>query len=333
MVKLNQGFSGTQLLCTSSDLFVIDLYSISLVSRVCAGKGNASVDLRHIQNRQLSIPEMTIAIEKELEATMKFEDAALTWHGDDKNVGFKTQIERLGVIAEAFIEGEVPTSPSIQAVIAQNCESEEGRVSLISTHEQLLDGQTYNGCINPASEKYREQIMDMGLKVGKYMAERGVLGHFSVDFLANQSQDGSWELNAVEVNLRQGGTTHPHAALALLCGGCICSSDGLFRTNDGEVRTYIATDTYVHPNLKGLNESQVIDAIECRTNALANKIRWSKGLGIGVVFHLFRFIEKYGRIGFTSIGRNREEAQTLYDTTLQFLENVGNRTSVQTNNN
>lgn len=42
--------------------------------------------------------------------TVKFEDQNLTWFDTDNNVGFKTQIERLGVIAESFIEGEIPVS-------------------------------------------------------------------------------------------------------------------------------------------------------------------------------------------------------------------------------
>ncbi|KAL3798711.1 hypothetical protein HJC23_004462 [Cyclotella cryptica] len=300
VVKLNQGFSG---------------------------KGNASVDLRKIQSSTLPIPEMAMQIERELE-TMKFEDKSMTWNGDGNRVGYKTQIERLGVIAESFIEGEVPTSPSVQAVIEPNCETVGGRVSLISTHEQLLDGQVYCGCINPASDKYREKIMEMGLKVGKKLAARGVVGHFSVDFLANQTRDGSWNVNALEINLRQGGTTHPHATMALLCGGCICS-DGLFRTNDGEVRTYIATDTHCNPKLKGCSESQLVDAIENKTNSLANTIRWNKDDGVGVVFHLFKFVERHGRIGFTAIGRNEEEAKQLYEAAVRFLDAFGDTTNIE----
>lgn len=104
-----------------------------------------------------------------------------------------------------------------------------------------LDGQVYLGCINPAGEAYRKQIMEYGLKVGRYLASRGVIGHFSCDFIATKLAGGSYDLNAIEINLRQGGTTHPEATMALLCGGCVCS-DGVFRTNDNEERCYIATD-------------------------------------------------------------------------------------------
>jgi hypothetical protein len=291
MIKLNQGFSG---------------------------KGNASIDLQSIQSKVLPVSEIAALIETEL-PKMKLEDQNLTWYDTDKHVGFKSQIERLGVIAESFITGEFPSSPSVQAVI----EPKDGRVSVISTHEQLLDGQVYSGCINPASDKYRAKIMDAGLAVGRFLATRGVVGHFSVDFMANQNEDGSWDVHAVEVNLRQGGTTHPHSMMALLCGGSICS-DGLFRTNDGSVRTYIATDTHFNSKLKGYNEERLVEAIECKTDAFANRIRWNKANGVGVTFHLFKFI-KIGRIGFTAIGRTKEEAQSLFDATVEFLEDLGDK--------
>lgn len=294
IVKLNQGFSG---------------------------KGNASIDLQHVQRRfsgckvgdneaALLIAEQ---IEKDFATNLKCEDPKMTWYDTAEQVGFQTQIKRLGVIAEVFIKGEVPTSPSIQAVIEAN------DVSLIANHEQVLAGQVYSGCRNPCNPAYRASIMEAGLKVGKFLAAHGVQGHFSVDFLAcKQPKSGSWDVYAVEVNLRQGGTTHPQATMALLCGGSICS-DGLFRTNDGKFRCYVATDTQYSENLKGCTEKGFISALECSSNPAAHKIRWNKADRIGVVFHLFKFISS-GRIGFTAIGRSVEEANTLFNDTVRFLD-------------
>ena len=298
MVKLNQGFSG---------------------------KGNASIDLTRFQdcsnfssthNTEEDVLHLASFIDKEFVLGLRYEDPKMTWLGDEEHNGFQTQIERLGVIAEAFIEGEVPSSPSIQAIIEPaSLGGKRGRrVSIVSTHEQLLDGQVYNGCINPASEQYRSEIMEMGLKVGKYLANRGVVGHFSCDFLATQKPNGGHNLYAVEINLRTGGTTHPEATLALLVGGCI-ASDGIFHTNDNEERTYIATDCH---SIKPCSENILIRAIECNTNPLARKIRWNKTERVGVVFHLFKFASR-GRIGFTAIGRDKEESQQLFDTTKDFL--------------
>ncbi|KAL7544129.1 hypothetical protein ACHAWF_007516 [Thalassiosira exigua] len=304
MVKLNQGFSG---------------------------KGNAYLNLQRLQDSHISlgqnvendILDMATSIEKQFQ-WMKFEDSLMTWYGDEQNVGFRTQIERLGVIAETFIEGEIPTSPSVQAVIEPNDgQKPGGRVSIVSTHEQLLNGQVYEGCINPASEEYRAQIMKFGLKVGNFLSAHGVVGHFSCDFLATKKHDGSYDLNAIEVNLRQGGTTHPQATMALLCGGCICS-DGVFRTNANEVRTYIATDCH---SFQPRSEGHLVDAIESKTDPLASKIRWQKDKQIGVVFHLFKFAPK-GRIGFTAIGRNLPESRLLFGTTKEFLSQMSHQRRV-----
>ncbi len=296
IVKLNQGFSG---------------------------KGNASIDLQDIQRRfagcKAGDNEATLRIakqiEKELATNLKYEDPKMTWLDTPELVGFQTQIQRLGVIAEVFIEGEVPTSPSIQAVVEAN------DVCIVSTHEQILAGQVYKGCINPCNAAYRASMMEAGLKVGKFLAAHGVRGHFSVDFLAcKQPKSGSWDIYAVEVNLRQGGTTHPQATMALLCGGSICS-DGLFRTNDGELRCYVATDCHYSEKLKGCSEMRFIDALECPSsnNSAARKIRWNKADRVGVVFHLFKFIST-GRIGFTAIARSVEESQTLFNDTVKFLD-------------
>lgn len=298
VVKLNQGFSG---------------------------KGNASIDLTRLQeefassqNAEEDVLHLAAKIENEFGSALKFEDNAMTWKGDREHPGFQTQIERLGVIAEAFIEGEVPTSPSFQAVIEPgHYDGAGGTVSIVSTHEQLLQGQVYMGCINPCSENYRGAVMQLGLKVGQYLAARGVVGHFSCDFLATQAPDHTWILNAIEINLRQGGTTHPHAAMSLLCGGCI-STDGVFRTNDNEARTYIATD---NQSMKPCSESRLIDAIESSTNPLARQIRWNSEERVGVVFHLFKFCT-LGRIGFTAIGRSAKESQILFDKTKEFLSQL-----------
>jgi hypothetical protein len=293
IVKLNQGFSG---------------------------KGNASIDLQHIQNRFAGAKvdnnvtlQMAEQIEEELASNLKFEDPKMTWLDSPEQVGFRTQIERLGVIAEVFIDGEVPTSPSIQAVVEGN------DVCIISTHEQVLAGQVYQGCINPCNSAYRAAMMDAGLKVGKFLAAHGVCGHFSVDFLACQKPNSrSWQVYAVEVNLRQGGTTHPQATMAVLCGGSICS-DGLFRTSDDEVRCYVATDCHYSEKLKGCSGKSLIEALDSTQNLAATKIRWNKAQRIGVVFHLFKFMPT-GRIGFTAIGRSVEESQQLFDDAINFLD-------------
>ena len=306
MVKLNQGFSGM---------------------------GNASLNLQavqnksydHIQDSSARILAMADDIEAVFPSNLKYECPSMSWDGCDEHIGFKSQIAKLGVIAEAFLDGEVPTSPSFQAVVEPDSRVDGGHsVRMLSTHEQLLDGQIYEGCINPCSSRYRTRVVEYGKRVGEQLEVNGVVGHFSCDFLATKNPDGGWDLNAVEINLRQGGTTHPHAHMALLCGGQLMD-DGLFHMLNGDPRFYVATDCYRDEGLKGMDDADLIALIQNPDDPLATKIRWDPVCKTGVVFHLFKFIKPYGRIGFTAIGSTSDYAHILYDETIKLLKQISKK--------
>ena len=116
VVKLNEGFSG---------------------------EGNAILDLREILDRSPQQQEEAAtkaALTKQLEQ-MSFQGAGETWET------FSARIPELGAIVEAFIEGEIKRSPSVQGYIRPS-----GEVEIVSTHDQILggaDGQVYEGCYFP----------------------------------------------------------------------------------------------------------------------------------------------------------------------------------------
>lgn len=303
MVKLNMGFSG---------------------------KGNAKLSLQEIQSKsydniseddvQRRVDAMASDIELSLPG-MKFEDPMISWEGSPSFQGFENQIACLGVIAEAFLEGDVQSSPSVQAFVdPTDCEKQDA-VHILSTHEQILKGQVYQGCKNPALKAYRCDLVQCGKKVGNELAARGVAGHFSVDFLALRDYnfgDESWELNAVEINLRQGGTTHPYHTMDLLVEGNT-RTDGIYYTKCGQPRCYVATDAFQSPSLVGMQAQTFLDAIEA-DDSEARSFRWNQSNQTGVVFHLFGFLESEGRIGFTAIAPSVDAAQHLYDETIRYLE-------------
>lgn len=112
-----------------------------------SGKGNACLKIQVIQNRTyrdsvsghkltgiVLVNAMADDIEKEF-PNMKFECTCNSWNGSTTNASFVEQMSRLGVIAEAFMEGEMVTSPSVQAVIDPNIVGH--RVEILSTHEQV----------------------------------------------------------------------------------------------------------------------------------------------------------------------------------------------------
>jgi hypothetical protein len=96
-------------------------------------------------------------------------------------------------------------------------------VKILSTHNQILggpNGQIYLGCHFPADENYRLQLQELGLKIGKIIAQEGAIERYGVDFVAVKNPETLvWDLQAIEINLRKGGTTHPFMTLKLLTNG------------------------------------------------------------------------------------------------------------------
>ncbi len=111
---------------------------------------------------------------------------------------------------------------------------------VLATHEQMLgapEGQVYVGCRFPASPDYAARLGRYGHAVGEALARRGALGRFSVDFMCAQAGNGSWDVFALEINLRKGGTTHPYAALRNLAPGHYDIDSGQWVTLDGRSAT------------------------------------------------------------------------------------------------
>ena len=92
------------------------------------------------------------------------------------------------------------------------------------------------------------------------MARLGTLDHFSVDGLARRFGE-RWDLQAIEVNLRKGGTTHPMQALRYLSNGHLCQESGRFLSPTGSELHYKATDNFTDPRLRGLLPMDLIDLV------------------------------------------------------------------------
>ena len=149
----------------------------------------------------------------------------------------------MGGVVEEFLEGREKQSPSTQLRI-----SPYGEVLTISTHDQILGGpsaQVFLGCRFPARDDYRMRMQQEAVKIGEVLASHGVVSRFAVDFLAwREAPQDEWELAALEINLRMGGTTHPYLAPGqFLTGGALDHDTGLFwsPTGHSEMR-YVATD-------------------------------------------------------------------------------------------
>lgn len=142
-------------------------------------------------------------------------------------------------------------------------------------------------------------------KVGAALAAEGVVGRFGIDFVV-ASCDGDWVPSAVEVNLREGGTSHPYGALWLLTDGSLDEDKTTFRTPSGQAKYYFATDRLGDPAYQGILLNDFLSAAE------TSEFGWDLGSQTGAVFHMLRALEQHGRIGVTAIGDSPDQAHEIY---------------------
>jgi hypothetical protein len=273
-----------------------------------SGEGNALLDLRAIAD--LAPPHgshtQRVAAISDRFPKLRFQAKQETWEN------FSGRIAELGAIVEAFVEGEIKRSPSVQGRITPLGEAE-----ILSTHDQILggpDGQVYLGCRFPADEAYRLQIQQIGLKIGKKLAEKGALERYGVDFIAVLQEDGQWDLQAIEINLRKGGTTHPFMTLKLLTNGRYELSTGLFYSQQGRPKYYIATDNLQKDRYRGLLPNDLMDIIA------HHRLHFDTGTETGTVFHLMGCLSQFGKLGLTSIGDSPQQAEDIYNKVVKVLD-------------
>ncbi len=273
-----------------------------------SGEGNALLDLKQIASvapPSGSYAERVAAISDCL-PNLRFQAKQETWEN------FSGRIGEIGAIVEAFVEGEIKRSPSVQGRITPN-----GDVEILSTHDQILggkDGQIYLGCEFPADEAYRLQLQQLGLKIGRNLAKKGALERYGVDFIAVDKGNDQWDIQAIEINLRKGGTTHPFMALKLLTNGRYNLSTGLFYSQQGRTKYYIATDNLQKERYQGLLPNDFMDIIA------DHKLYFDTGTETGTVFHLIGCLSQFGKLGLTSIGDSPQQAQEIYNKVVKVLD-------------
>jgi PGM1 C-terminal domain len=225
--------------------------------------------------------------------------------------GFIQKFTAMEGIVEAFVEGKVKTSPSVQCRI-----NPLGKVDVISTHDQELggdSGQVFMGACFPASKEYAAELDRMGKLIGEAMKQQGVLGRFGADFISVK-ENGGWKHYAIEINLRKGGTTHPFLMMQFLTDGKYKTETGLYQMHDGRQRCYYATDNLQHERYRGLTPHDLIDI------AIYHGLHYNSTKEEGVMFHLIGALSQYGKLGMVCIGKTHERAKELYKRTVEVLD-------------
>jgi len=285
VVKLNQGFSG---------------------------EGNALLDLRQIPvaSPETASHRQRVEMLKQQFHRLQFEARDETWNN------YSSRIPELGAIVEAFIEGDRKRSPSVQGRITPL-----GEVEILSTHDQILGGPTgqiYLGCRFPADAAYRLQLQELGLRIGKNLAEKGAIERFGVDFVVVHQPDRpdqpEWDIQAIEINLRKGGTTHPFMTLKFLTNGRYDLSSGLFYSQQGRAKYYLATDNLQKERYRGLLPNDLMDIIAL------HHLHFDTSTETGMVFHLMGCLSEFGKLGLTSIGNSPQQAEEIYQRLTEALD-------------
>ncbi|MGB7292039.1 MAG: peptide ligase PGM1-related protein [Thermodesulfobacteriota bacterium] len=277
LVKLNEGFSG---------------------------EGNALFDY-DIDDADLSEHRLIKRIRDLLPTRIRFEAAGGTF------AEYSRKFREMGGIVECWVEGKDKRSPSVQFRI-----DPLGEINILSTHDQVLggpNGQIYLGCSFPADEVYRLEIQEAGLRIARILQQKGVLNIFGVDFVSVKSGN-RWKHNALEINLRKGGTTFPYLALEFLTDGRYDPQTGLFRLSNGQPRFYYASDNFQKARYKGLIPDDLIDMM------VYNELHFDSATQQGVVFHLMGALSEFGKFGVTCIGENPERAREFYAATMAALD-------------
>lgn len=267
------------------------------------GIGNAVVDLRGLA--PAGSPDETEAVTGRLRA-MTFEVPDFTY------AGYMEAVAAQGAIVEEMIEGDVKESPSVQMRI-----SPLGKIEILSTHDQMLggpSGQSYLGAIFPANPEYSRLITREAAKIGERFVREGVIGRFALDFLTVRNGAGEWEPYAIEVNLRKGGTTHPFLTLQYLTDGTYDPETGVFTTELGEERYYVASDNVKSPAYRVFTPDDLFDIIS------THRLTFDQTCQTGLVLHMFSAVAQHGRLGVTAIHGTPFRARQLYDDFIALLD-------------
>lgn len=263
------------------------------------GDGGLGVVRVHVSGSPRSVDEFIECMQFNEQMTREFTEQLLA---------------EVGGSFEIFIDAKEKVSPSVQYMIHAN-----GAVELLSTHDQLVntDGE-YRGGVFPASDEYRQQLVDSGAKLVAALAQRGVRDRLSVDYLLTRnSPDEPWNVYATELNIRKSGTTHPREWTRLLTKAEYDPADNFLHTPDGREVYYISTEHgYLQPKYVDTPLSDFLKAADDVGLLFDHETKE------GVYFHLLTN-RPIGKVNFTAIGFSPERAQHFYD---QFFAILGDST-------
>ena len=278
-----------------------------------SGEGNAVVDIAGLD--EIEEDGRDAVLDERLQ-TMQLESPAMTL------ARFTTTLEEVGGIVEERIRGTDFCSPSVQMRV-----SPLGDVEVLSTHDQLLggpSGQSFLGSRFPADPSYAPLIGAAARKIGEQLADLGALGRFAVDFVVVRNERGEWEAYAIEINLRQGGTTHPFMILQFLTDGEYHADDGVFRAPSGREKYYVASDHLESTLYRAFTPQDLFDIV------IRHGLHFDQARQTGVLFHMLATVAENGRFGVVAVDDSPEQAESLYRQIQEVIQQEARRAITHT---
>ena len=142
------------------------------------------------------------------------------------------------------------------------------------------------------------------MRIARALSAKGMIGFFAVDYLMTQFQEKS-EIWAIEINIRQGGTTHPYQTAKLLTNANYIEKKGILVDQKEKNIFYKSNDNFTDQRLIGKTATELLEFINKRS------IVFSPQSNKGVVFHMLGALKDHGKIGYTIIAHDNEEIKMI----------------------
>ncbi|MEM1312718.1 MAG: hypothetical protein AAGF07_04620 [Patescibacteria group bacterium] len=214
------------------------------------------------------------------------------------------RLEGSGITVENWFE-DVIASPSLQFLI-----NSKGETKLLSTHDQILEGEEkwFVGSKYPSvySDYINSNVLPQGEKLGKYFFSQGFIGEFGLDIIMTHET-----YYFVEANIRTLGTTYPREFVKKVNNGTL---EGL---------TYISKDVELK-NFKNVTFELLIKVLETLKYDFRSKS--------GLLIYNTATIPLIGRFDMVLVGTNSDMVNSLIQEAQILLDkNFGLRKKLSSN--
>ncbi|MCB0365613.1 MAG: hypothetical protein H6624_04270 [Bdellovibrionaceae bacterium] len=209
-------------------------------------------------------------------------------------------------------------APSVQLNIGG-----DGKIDLLSTHMQILQGTTYKGARQPAYDDpvLVKLLTDYALSYANTLARHGVVGRVALDFFEVSNALGKSDFVFGEANIREGGTTHPRETVAILNDAYYDHQrGGLVSRATGKKLYYVMTDNFVRSEFVA-KELELLWWYFTKQPGYQDLV-FDPAKNSGVKFHMLSAIPQHGKMGLVAFGRNPAEAQHLLEKAERLMEDA-----------